>query len=84
MQKGVMVALGSAVLFGMSTPLAKVLGGSVSPPVMGWLKDYTGSFAGGLYALAGFSLLAAVVAAVAVRETPAARPVSRPAAAATG
>ena len=61
-----------------------ILGGSVSPPVMGWLKDYTGSFAGGLYALAGFSLLAAVVAAVGVRETPAARPVSRPAAAATG
>ena len=38
---------------------------------MGWLKDYTGSFAGGLYALAGFALLAAIVAAVGVRETPA-------------
>jgi hypothetical protein len=41
-----------------------ILGGSVSPPLMGWLKDYTGSFAGGLYALAGFALLAAIVAAV--------------------
>jgi MFS family permease len=61
-----------------------ILGGSVSPPVMGWLKDYTGSFAGGLYALAGFALLAAVVAAVGVRETPAARRASVPAAASTG
>lgn len=52
---------------------------------MGWLKDYTGSFAGGLYALAGFALLAAVVAAVGVRETPAARRMSGgPAAASTG
>src|SRR5436853_6647488 len=50
-----------------------ILGGSVSPPVMGWLKDYTGSFAGGLYALAGFALLAAIVAAVCVREAPVAR-----------
>jgi MFS family permease len=47
-----------------------ILGGSVSPPIVGWLKDYTGSFAGGLYALAGFAALAAIVAAVAVRETP--------------
>jgi MFS family permease len=31
-----------------------ILGGSVSPPIVGWLKDYTGSFTGGLYALAGF------------------------------
>ncbi|HEX3862717.1 MAG TPA: MFS transporter [Stellaceae bacterium] len=48
-----------------------ILGGSVSPPIMGWLKDYTGSYAGGLYALAGFALLAAIVSAVCVRETPA-------------
>jgi len=50
-----------------------ILGGSVSPPVMGWLKDYTGSYAGGLYALAGFALMAALVSAICVRETPAAR-----------
>ena len=50
---------------------AGILGGSVSPPIVGWLKDYTGNFSGGLYALAGFGLLAAIVAAVAVRETPA-------------
>jgi len=48
-----------------------ILGGSVSPPLVGWLKDYTGNFSGGLYALADFGLLAAIVAAVAVRETPA-------------
>jgi hypothetical protein len=29
-----------------------ILGGSVSPPVMGYLRDLTGNFAGGLYALA--------------------------------
>ncbi len=50
-----------------------ILGGSVSPPVMGWIKDYTGSFAGGLYALAGFAVMAAIVSALCVRETPAAR-----------
>jgi MFS transporter, ACS family, tartrate transporter len=61
-----------------------ILGGSVSPPVMGWLKDYTGSFAGGLYALAGFGLLAAIVSAVCVRETPVARRVAGSAAAAAG
>src|SRR6202049_5208220 len=48
-----------------------ILGGSVSPPVMGYLRDLTGNFAGGLYALAGFAALAAIVAAVGVRETPA-------------
>jgi MFS family permease len=49
-----------------------ILGGSVSPPVMGWLKDYTGSYASGLYALAGFALLATLISAICVRETPAA------------
>src|SRR6202000_627007 len=48
-----------------------ILGGSVSPPVMGWLRDMTGNFAAGLYALAGFAALAAIVAAAGVRETPA-------------
>jgi len=32
--------------------------------------DVTGSFSGGLYALAAFGLMAAIVAAVCVRETP--------------
>ena len=47
-----------------------ILGGSVSPPVVGYLKDLTGNFAGGFYALAIFAVFAAIVAAVAVRETP--------------
>jgi ACS family tartrate transporter-like MFS transporter len=59
-----------------------ILGGSVSPPIVGWLKDYTGNFTGGLYALAGFGVLAAIVSAVGVRETPAPKRVPEPAAAA--
>jgi hypothetical protein len=51
---------------------------------MGWLKDYTGSYAGGLYALAGFALLAALVSAICVRETPATPRVSAPAEAMVG
>ena len=35
-------------------------GGSASPPIVGWFKDATGSFSGGLYALALFVLFAAV------------------------
>jgi hypothetical protein len=31
-----------------------ILGGSASPPIVGWFKDATGSFSGGLYALAIF------------------------------
>jgi drug/metabolite transporter (DMT)-like permease len=41
-QKGVIVALGSAVLFGMSTPLAKILVGSVPPLILAGLL-YAGS-----------------------------------------
>jgi ACS family tartrate transporter-like MFS transporter len=40
------------------------LGGFFGPSVVGWAKDYSGSFAGGLYALAGFALLSAVVSAL--------------------
>jgi len=47
-----------------------ILGGSASPPIVGWLKEVTGNFSGGLYALAAFGLLAAIVAAFCVRETP--------------
>ena len=47
-----------------------ILGGSVSPPIVGWMREATGNFSGGLYALAGFGLLAAIVAAFCVRETP--------------
>ena len=37
------------------------LGGFVGPTLVGWMKDATGSFAAGLYGLAGFMLLAGVV-----------------------
>jgi ACS family tartrate transporter-like MFS transporter len=39
------------------------LGGFFGPTAVGWAKDYSGSFAGGLYALAAFSLVSAIVAA---------------------
>jgi ACS family tartrate transporter-like MFS transporter len=61
-----------------------ILGGSVSPPVVGYLKDYTGNYAGGFYALALFAVFAAVVAAVAVRETPEKIRAGDPVAAAAG
>jgi ACS family tartrate transporter-like MFS transporter len=50
------------------------LGGFFGPTAVGWAKDYTGSFAGGLYALAGFSLVSAIVAALWLKiPNPAAR-----------
>jgi len=45
------------------------LGGFFGPSVVGWVRDSTGSFAGGLYALAGFSLISAVVAALWLRDS---------------
>ena len=40
------------------------LGGFVGPAAVGWAHQLTGSFAGGLYALAAFSAMSAVVAAL--------------------
>jgi MFS transporter, ACS family, tartrate transporter len=40
------------------------LGGFFGPSIVGWVKDLTGSFAGGLYALAAFALMSAVVSAL--------------------
>ncbi|HYM01948.1 MAG TPA: MFS transporter [Stellaceae bacterium] len=40
------------------------LGGSLGPSIVGWVREATGGFAGGLYALAGFALMSAVVAAL--------------------
>ena len=37
------------------------LGGFFGPTMVGWAKDYTGSFAGGLYALAACSLASAII-----------------------
>jgi ACS family tartrate transporter-like MFS transporter len=43
------------------------VGGFMGPFLVGWIKDATGSFNNGLYALAGFMLLAAVVTAIGVQ-----------------
>jgi ACS family tartrate transporter-like MFS transporter len=42
------------------------IGGAVGPAVVGWLKDATGSYSGGLYGLAAFTAVSAVIAAVAL------------------
>jgi ACS family tartrate transporter-like MFS transporter len=43
------------------------LGGFFGPSAVGWAKDYSGSFTGGLYALAGFAAVSAIVAALGLR-----------------
>lgn len=40
------------------------VGGFFGPTIVGWLKDVTGSYSGGLYGLALFTLLSAVIAAL--------------------
>jgi ACS family tartrate transporter-like MFS transporter len=40
------------------------IGGALGPAIVGWLKDTTGSYAGGLYGLAAFTAVSAVIAAV--------------------
>jgi ACS family tartrate transporter-like MFS transporter len=40
------------------------IGGAVGPAVVGWLKDATGSYSGGLYGLAVFTGVSALIAAV--------------------
>jgi ACS family tartrate transporter-like MFS transporter len=40
------------------------LGGFFGPGIVGWVRQSTGSFAGGLYVLAGFALMSAVVSAL--------------------
>jgi nitrate/nitrite transporter NarK len=59
-----MVLTGTAAALGIAWIKAVGnLGGFFGPTAVGWAKDYTGSFSGGLYALAGFSLVSALVAA---------------------
>jgi D-galactonate transporter len=52
------------------------LGGFAGPSIVGWVKDSTGSFEMGLYALAAIALLAALCSLLIVK--PAARPVAQP------
>jgi ACS family tartrate transporter-like MFS transporter len=40
------------------------VGGALGPALVGWLKQTTGSYSGGLYGLAVFTGLAAVIALV--------------------
>ena len=50
------------------------LAGTITPWIVGLIKDRTDSFAGGLYALAGFALLSAIVVLVGI---PSDRPARR-------
>jgi ACS family tartrate transporter-like MFS transporter len=43
------------------------IGGAVGPAIVGWLKDVTGSYSGGLYGLAAFTAVSAIIAAVGLR-----------------
>ncbi|HEX3862004.1 MAG TPA: MFS transporter [Stellaceae bacterium] len=42
------------------------LAGTITPWVVGYMKDVTGSFAGGLFALAGFAVFSAVVTLIGI------------------
>lgn len=57
------------------------LGGFAGPAMIGWVKDRTGSFAGGLYFVASLLVLSAVLTLVLSRASQGARP--KPAAAPT-
>ncbi len=70
-----MILTGSAAASGIAWINAVGnLGGFFGPSIVGWAKNYTGGFAGGLYALACFSLMSAIVSALGLRiPNPAAR-----------
>ena len=44
------------------------LGGFAGPAMIGWVKDQTGSFAGGLYFVAGLLVMSAVLTLVLARS----------------
>ncbi len=44
------------------------LGGFVGPAMIGWIKEQTGSFNGGLYFVAGLLVLSAVLTLVVARS----------------
>jgi ACS family tartrate transporter-like MFS transporter len=58
------------------------VGGAAGPALVGWIKDFTGSYSGGLYGLAAFTGVSAIIAAVALhipRRVPVPHGVSVPA-----
>jgi ACS family tartrate transporter-like MFS transporter len=42
------------------------VGGAFGPAIVGWLKDVTGGYSGGLYGMAAFTAVSALIAAVAL------------------
>jgi MFS transporter, ACS family, tartrate transporter len=46
-----------------------ILAGGITSPVMGYIKDTTGSYQGGLYFLAGLAAMGAFITVIGVRET---------------
>jgi ACS family tartrate transporter-like MFS transporter len=46
-----------------------ILAGGITSPVIGWIKDSTGSYEGGLYFLAALAIMGAVITIIGVRET---------------
>ncbi len=42
------------------------VGGALGPAIVGWIKDVTGSYSGGLYGLAAFTGVSALIAAFAL------------------
>ena len=46
-----------------------ILAGAVTSPVIGYIKDATGSYQGGLYFLAALGVMGAIVTVIGVRET---------------
>jgi MFS transporter, ACS family, tartrate transporter len=58
------------------------VGGAVGPALVGWIKDFTGSYSGGLYGLAVFTGISTLIAAFALhipRQVPLRHGVSVPA-----
>src|SRR5260370_33143275 len=70
-----MFLCGSAAAAGIA-PINSIgnLGGFVGPAMIGWIKDLTGSFPGGLYFVSGLLALSAVLTLILARSqrTPAA------------